>query len=112
MTSATTDTAIEGEGRSIRMGASSSWIGFPPLRKPPERQKSRMPDDEPQAEIKVRDNGPYKVTGPVRIVDPEGNAFEVEPGRPVALCRCGQSRTKPFCDASHKEAGFSSCVRA
>jgi CDGSH iron-sulfur domain-containing protein 3 len=71
-----------------------------------------MPNDEPQAEIKVRDNGPYKVTGRVRIVDPEGNAFEVEPGRPVALCRCGQSRTKPFCDKSHREAGFSSCERA
>ncbi len=65
-----------------------------------------------QAEIKVRDNGPYKVTGPVRLIDVDGNEFEVEPGRPIVLCRCGQSRTKPFCDSSHKETGFSSCVRA
>ena len=63
-------------------------------------------------EIKVRDDGPYKVTGPVRIVDADGDVFEVEAGRPVALCRCGRSRTKPFCDASHKSEGFSSCVRA
>lgn len=63
-------------------------------------------------EIKVRDDGPYKVTGPVRIVDGDGAVFAVEAGRPVALCRCGQSRTKPFCDATHKEAGFESCVRA
>ena len=63
-------------------------------------------------EIKVRDNGPYKVTGPVRLIDAEGNVFAVEPGRSVALCRCGQSRTKPFCDASHKEADFASCPRA
>ena len=63
-------------------------------------------------EIKVRDDGPYKVTGPVRIVDADGGVFEVEEGRPVALCRCGQSKTKPFCDATHKEAGFESCVRA
>jgi CDGSH-type Zn-finger protein len=63
-------------------------------------------------EIKVRDDGPYKITGPVRIVDADGGVFEVEEGRPVALCRCGQSQTKPFCDATHKEARFESCVRA
>jgi CDGSH-type Zn-finger protein len=63
-------------------------------------------------EIKVRDNGPYKVTGPVRLIDAEGNVFAVEPGRSVALCRCGHSQTKPFCDASHKEADFASCPRA
>jgi CDGSH-type Zn-finger protein len=61
-------------------------------------------------EIKVRDNGPYKVTGPVTIVDAEGNRFAVPDG-PVALCRCGRSQTKPFCDASHK-AGFDACERA
>jgi len=65
-------------------------------------------------EIKVRDNGPYKVTGPVRLIDTDGNVFEVagEGDRPIALCRCGQSRTKPFCDSSHKETGFQSCPRA
>lgn len=63
-------------------------------------------------EIKVRDDGPYKVTGPVRIVDGQGAVLEVEAGRAVALCRCGQSQTKPFCDATHKATGFASCVRA
>jgi CDGSH-type Zn-finger protein len=63
-------------------------------------------------EIKVRDNGPYKVTGPVRIVDVDGREWRVDAGRPVALCRCGHSRTKPFCDKSHREAGFASCERA
>jgi CDGSH-type Zn-finger protein len=62
-------------------------------------------------EIKVRDNGPYKVTGPARLIDVEGNEFELPAGEAIALCRCGQSRTKPFCDASHKDAGFESCVR-
>jgi CDGSH-type Zn-finger protein len=61
--------------------------------------------------IKVRDNGPYKVTGPVTIVDAEGNRFSLPDGA-IALCRCGQSRTKPFCDASHKGAGFDACERA
>ena len=65
-----------------------------------------------EVEIKVRDDGPYKVTGPVRIVDADGGVFEVEAGRAVVLCRCGHSRTKPFCDASHKASGFASCPRA
>ncbi len=68
-------------------------------------------DDAP-VEIKVRDNGPYKVTGHVRIVDADGRAWEVDGSRPVALCRCGQSSTKPFCDATHKTSGFESCERA
>jgi len=68
-------------------------------------------DEQPAVEIKVRDNGPYKVTGPVRIVDSDGNAWELDGSRPVALCRCGRSRTKPFCDKSHREVGFVSCER-
>ena len=63
-----------------------------------------------EVEIKVRDNGPYKVTGPVTIVDAEGNRFALPEGS-VVLCRCGRSQTKPFCDASHK-AGFDACERA
>jgi len=66
--------------------------------------------DEPRVEIKVRDNGPYKVTGPVTVIDTEGNRFALPEG-PIALCRCGRSQNKPFCDASHK-AGFDACERA
>jgi CDGSH-type Zn-finger protein len=66
----------------------------------------------PLVEIKVRDDGPYKVTGPVRLIDADGEVFDVPAGRPIALCRCGQSHDKPFCDASHKESGFASCPRA
>lgn len=67
---------------------------------------------EPRVEIKVRDHGPYKVTGPVRLIDADGNAFDVPQDRPLALCRCGRSQTKPFCDASHKEGRFDACERA
>jgi len=63
-------------------------------------------------EIRVRDDGPYKVTGPVRLVDPEGNEISYDRDRPLVLCRCGHSRTKPFCDKAHRETGFASCVRA
>lgn len=63
-------------------------------------------------EIRVRDDGPYKVTGPVRLVDPDGAEIAFDRGRPLVLCRCGRSRTKPFCDRAHRESGFASCVRA
>jgi CDGSH iron-sulfur domain-containing protein 3 len=69
-------------------------------------------EEGPVVEIKVRDNGPYKVTGPVRLIDADGGVFELPGDRAIVLCRCGRSQTKPFCDSSHKEAGFSSCVRA
>ena len=62
--------------------------------------------------ITVRDNNNLKVVGPITLLDGEGNAIEVPEGKAVFLCRCGQSQTKPFCDASHKAAGFVSAVRA
>ena len=62
--------------------------------------------------IKVRDNGPYKVTGAIRLIDAEGAPFDLPGDGPIVLCRCGQSQTKPFCDASHREAGFDACERA
>lgn len=59
--------------------------------------------------IKVRDNGPYLVSGNVELVDAEGNRFETK--QKFSLCRCGQSDNKPFCDGTHR-GNFESCVRA
>jgi CDGSH-type Zn-finger protein len=56
--------------------------------------------------IRARANGPYRVDGPVRVVDSEGREFVLPAGSGVALCRCGNSRTKPFCDKSHRRVGF------
>ena len=61
--------------------------------------------------IKVRESGPYLVTGPVTIVDCEGKEYTVT-GENVALCRCGQSSTKPFCDGTHRTCGFAAVERA
>lgn len=61
--------------------------------------------------IKVRADGPYKVSGPVRIVDADGGTFPAGDD-PVALCRCGHSATKPFCDGSHRKHGFADDSRA
>jgi CDGSH iron-sulfur domain-containing protein 3 len=64
-------------------------------------------------EIKVRENGPYKVTGPIRLIDADGREFELpDDGEPVALCRCGGSTTKPFCDGTHSKLGFEAAERA
>lgn len=68
---------------------------------------------EPQVEIKTRLNGPYKVTGPVRIIDADGNEFDLgAQGEVIALCRCGGSSTKPFCDGTHKRNGFIAAEKA
>ena len=56
--------------------------------------------------IKVRANGPYKVTGPAQIVDADGAEFVLPEGDAIVLCRCGHSATKPFCDKSHRRVGF------
>ncbi|HEY4621540.1 MAG TPA: CDGSH iron-sulfur domain-containing protein [Gaiellaceae bacterium] len=56
--------------------------------------------------IKARANGPYKIEGPVRVIDAEGNEFELPEGSAIVLCRCGHSQNKPFCDSSHKRVGF------
>ena len=72
-----------------------------------------------QVEIHVRPNGSYKVYGPVVIRDVDGTAYDLAPhtkadakGERVKLCRCGASKTMPFCDESHVEAGFASRPRA
>jgi CDGSH-type Zn-finger protein len=64
-----------------------------------------------QTKITALDNGPYLVKGPVVVTDAEGNEFRVE-RETIALCRCGGSTTKPFCDGAHSKAGFRAAERA
>jgi CDGSH iron-sulfur domain-containing protein 3 len=62
----------------------------------------------PMGEVTVdlRQNGPYKVSGPITIRDFEGQEFVLPEGSAIALCRCGHSENKPFCDGTHKRIGF------
>jgi len=63
--------------------------------------------------ISVRDNGPFLIEGKVTLVDGAGNAFPIDPNKPaIALCRCGHSANRPFCDGTHKTCGFESAERA
>ncbi|MDH4144841.1 MAG: CDGSH iron-sulfur domain-containing protein [Acidimicrobiia bacterium] len=51
--------------------------------------------------IKIRENGPLLVRGPVTIEDHDGRAVACD-GEMVALCRCGESGRKPLCDGTHR----------
>lgn len=56
--------------------------------------------------ITIRKDGPLKVEGPVTLLDADGGVVETKEGRAVALCRCGGSKRKPFCDGTHSRIGF------
>ncbi|PPL17642.1 MULTISPECIES: CDGSH iron-sulfur domain-containing protein [Microterricola] len=62
-----------------------------------------QPDEETL--IVACPNGPLLVRGPIEIVDPEGGQ-SMHTSRTVALCRCGVSTIKPFCDGTHKLVDF------
>ena len=72
--------------------------------------------------IRCREHGPLVVEMPtggafqglrLRVTDHEGREFSVPVGKQaVALCRCGQSGNRPFCDGSHKKCGFEAAERA
>lgn len=56
--------------------------------------------------IEERENGPLVVKGITHMRMPDGSEVEAKPV--MALCRCGESKNKPFCDGSHNDAGFQS----
>ena len=63
--------------------------------------------------IKIRDNGPYLVTGPIDLTDAEGNPVTIPEGKTtIALCRCGASVMKPYCDGTHSKIGFEAASAA
>lgn len=65
-----------------------------------------------ETKITIRDNGPFLVEGPFKLVDAEGNEYQLDGSKPAyALCRCGSSANRPFCDGAHKSSGFESCER-
>jgi 3-phenylpropionate/trans-cinnamate dioxygenase ferredoxin subunit len=60
--------------------------------------------------IETKPNGPYVITGTVELHDTNGNVL---PARgTVALCRCGASTKKPFCDGTHSKIGFQAAAQA
>ncbi len=76
-------------------------------------QEPDAPSAGPRVAIKARENGPYRVEGPIRLLDADGTEYDLgERGEVIALCRCGGSTTKPFCDGTHSQTGFEAAERA
>lgn len=62
--------------------------------------------ETPTVKLTLRKNGSILVEGAVEMVGPDGEKIETR--EKFALCRCGASQKKPFCDGSHKDCDFSS----
>ena len=60
--------------------------------------------------ITPTDNGPYVIQGGITLLDGEGNPYQLSDT--IALCRCGHSSTKPFCDGTHEKTSFAAVNRA
>jgi CDGSH-type Zn-finger protein len=60
---------------------------------------------DPDVTITPYRDGPLLVRGPFRLLDQDGNPIDVRRDT-IALCRCGKSRLRPFCDGTHKLVRF------
>jgi len=60
-----------------------------------------------ELKINALENGPLLIPGSMSYKDLEGRE-QLTPGKVIALCRCGQSANRPFCDGVHKQTGFQS----
>ena len=62
--------------------------------------------------ITVRPNGPFRVEGPIKLVDANGAEWDLAGKPAISLCRCGASTKKPFCDGMHTKIGFQAAEAA
>jgi CDGSH-type Zn-finger protein len=72
--------------------------------------RAETEDGMPEVTITAKRNGPYIVSGPVMLKDAQGNLYPAKDV--IALCRCGASTTKPFCDGTHSKVGFQAAEEA
>jgi len=86
--------------------------GAIPSRALSEREAEARNLEEHLTKITVHNHGPLRVEGEIVLGDGEGKPFGLGGRTSVSLCRCGHSENKPFCDGSHKKAGFQSEVQA
>jgi CDGSH-type Zn-finger protein len=76
-----------------------------------------IPPEAIMAQIKImaRKNGPFRVDAPegsVELVDADGQKYDLTGKTNFALCRCGGSVNKPFCDGTHSRVGFQAAEAA
>ena len=65
-----------------------------------------------EVKITAKMNGPYRVEGPIKLVDSNGNEYDLTGKPAISLCRCGASVNKPFCDGTHSKMGFQAAEAA
>ena len=65
-----------------------------------------MPNGETKTTIQCVENGPYMVKGTVVLKGDKGEPITTT--SVMSLCRCGGSKSKPFCDGTHSRIGFRS----
>lgn len=70
---------------------------------PPGKPGGAEAGEEERVLIVCATDGPLLVRGPLTVVAADGRTSA---GTKGALCRCGTSSTKPFCDGAHRESGF------
>ena len=83
---------------------SHAAAGFAASGEPASRQSTSLAVRNGGVEVTPRPNGPLKITGPVELI--AGTGHTLDRGQTFFLCRCGQSKNKPYCDGSHTATGF------
>lgn len=85
---------------------SHTAAGFAASGEPAAKESAPLAVRNGGVDVKPQPNGPLKVVGPVELI--AGTGHTLNRGQTFFLCRCGQSKNKPYCDGSHTAAGFTS----
>jgi CDGSH-type Zn-finger protein len=67
---------------------------------------------ETAVKITAKPNGPYRVEGPITLINVDGQEIDLTGKPAISLCRCGASSNKPFCDGTHSKIGFQAAEAA
>jgi CDGSH-type Zn-finger protein len=78
--------------------------GFRATGEPPPKDSQPLDARSGPVAVNPKPNGPLEVVGPVELIS--GTGHTLDRSTRLYLCRCGLSKVKPYCDGSHKAAGF------
>jgi len=67
---------------------------------------------ETAVKITAKPKGPYRVEGPITLINDDGTEIDLTGKPAISLCRCGASTNKPFCDGTHSKIGFEAAEAA
>jgi CDGSH-type Zn-finger protein len=67
---------------------------------------------ETAVKITAKPKGPFRVEGPITLIDSDGTEIDLTGKPAISLCRCGASTNKPFCDGTHSKIGFEAAEAA